>query len=493
MLLYVLARPKGGRALNLPLAVQLVGWLVLFIGAFQIVPTVTALWMGDNVVPYLVSMGIAVAVGLPVGLFVKPATVRVRPRDGFLIVSAAWIAASIFGALPYVTAGVLGPVDAIFESVSGFTTTGSTVLPFIDGQPHALLLWRSLTQWLGGMGIVVFTVALMPLLGIGGMSLFRAEVTGPVKEKVRPRVAETARQLWFIYVGLTTAQWLALVIAGMPAFDALCHAMSTLSTGGFSPRDQSVGAYDSDAIHWIVTIFMFLAGVNFVLHYRMLTGRAREVFRDTELRYYTVLTVSVCLIFIAILWATDLYPDHRARVASFQAVSLLTGTGFATAHFEHWPAVSQIIILQLMALGAMAGSTCGGVKSLRIVLGIRSLRSAFTLVGHRNAVRPAVRFGGKPVPPDVMAGVWTFFAAYFLVVVVAAAIVSASGFDVVTSLSAALTATGNVGPGLGLAGPYDNFAIFPGAVKLVLAFCMLAGRLELFTLLVLFNPAFWRR
>lgn len=478
--------------MNFLLTIRLLGWLAVLVGSFQLLPILAAVWFGESALPYVGAALPPIALGLPVGLLVKPATLRVSPRDGFLIVSAAWIVASGFGALPYLTTGVLGPVDALFESVSGFTTTGSTVLPFIEGQPRPLLLWRSLSQWLGGMGIVLFAVALMPLLGIGGMSLFRAEVTGPVKEKIRPRVAETARQLWFIYVGLTVAQWLLLTLAGMPGFEALCHAFSTLACGGFSPRDGSIGAYDSDAIHWIVTVFMFLAGVNFVLHYRLLTGRVREVFGDAELRYYAGLTLLVGGLLTLSLWQSGLHEGERIRVVAFQAVSLLTSTGFATAHFEDWPALAQLVILQAMVLGAMAGSTCGGLKSLRVLLGLRALRSAFSLVGHRNAVRPAVRFGGRPVPPDVLAGVWTFFAAYFLLCAGAALVVAASGSDLLTSISCALSAVGNVGPALGTAGPYDNFAAFPAIVKLVLSFCMLAGRLELFTLLVLLTPSFWR-
>jgi trk system potassium uptake protein TrkH len=479
--------------MNLLLATQLLGWLLTFVGLFQLLPIAAALLYGDPVVPYVVSAMVAVAIGLPIALGVRPESLRIRPRDGFVIVSCAWLLASTFGAIPYVTTGVLGPVDALFESISGFTTTGSTTLPFIDGQPKALLLWRSLTQWLGGMGIVVFMVALMPLLGIGGMQLFKAEVTGPVKEKVRPRVAQTARRLWAIYVGLTAAEWLALKLAGMSGFDALCHSFSTLSTGGFSPRDASLGAYDSAAIHWVVVVFMFLAGVNFVLHYRVLTGRGREVLRDTELRYYGLLSVAVCAALGILIWRADLYASGTARIAAFQGVSLLTGTGFSTVHFERWPSLALVIIMWLMVLGGMAGSTCGGVKSLRVLLGLGALRSSFSLVGHRNAVRPPVRFGGKPVPPEVVDGVWSFFAAYFLLILVAACVVAASGVDVVTSLSAALTAMGNVGPALGQLGPFDHFGVLPTAPKLFLAFCMLAGRLELFTLLVLFNPGFWRR
>lgn len=479
--------------MNLLLATQLLGWLVTFVGLFQVVPIAAALLYGEPVEPYLVSAAAAIAVGLPIALGVRPESLRIRPRDGFLIVSLAWFLASLFGAIPYVTTGVLAPGDALFESISGFTTTGSTVLLFIDGQPKALLLWRSLTQWLGGMGIIVFTVALMPLLGIGGMQLFKAEVTGPVKEKLRPRVAEAARRLWVIYVGLTAAEWLALQLAGMNAYDALCHSFSTLSTGGFSPRDGSLGAYDSAAIHWVVIVFMFLAGVNFVLHYRLLVGRGREVLRDTELRYYATLSLVVCVVLGITILRAELYDTGNARIAAFQGISLLTGTGFATAHFERWPSLALVIIMWLMVLGGMAGSTCGGVKSLRVLLALKALRASFSVVGHRNAVRPPVRFGGKPVSAEVLAGVWSFFAAYFLLVLVAACAVAASGPDVVTSLSAALTAVGNVGPALGQIGPYDSFAGLPMGPKLFLGFCMLAGRLELFTLLVLFNPGFWRR
>jgi trk system potassium uptake protein TrkH len=479
--------------MNLLLAARLLGWLLVTLGAFGLVPIVAAILYREPLGPYLAAAAVPVLVGLPVALGIRPRSLRVRPRDGFLMVSSAWIVASLFGALPYLTTGVLGPVDALFESVSGFTTTGATVLPFIDGQPRPLLLWRSLTQWLGGMGIVVFAVALMPLLGIGGMSLFRAEMAGPVSEKLRPRVAATARRLWFIYVGLTSAQWLALMAAGMSPFEALCHSFSTLSTGGFSPRDASLGAYDSDAIQWIVILFMFLGGVNFVVHYRVLTGRPREVLRDSELRYYAGLTLAAALAFLWIVWRSGLYDGDFVRIASFQAVSLLTGTGFATVHFERWPALGQLIILQLMLLGAMAGSTCGGLKSLRVLLGLRALQASISLVGHRNAVRSGVRFGGKLVPSEVLAGVWTFFAAYFLLVAAAAAVVAGSGYDLVTSISSGIAAVGNVGPALGAAGPYDGYAAFPPQAKGMLALCMIAGRLELFTLLVLFSPSFWRR
>ena len=484
--------------MNLLLATQLLGWLLVGIGAFQLIPVAAALIFGEPLIPYAISAGGCIALGLAVALGVRPESVRIRPRDGFLIVSAAWIFASLMGAIPYITTGALSPVDALFESVAGFTTTGSTVLVGIESQERALLLWRSLTQWLGGMGIVVFTVALMPLLGIGGMQLFKAEVPGPVKEKITPRVAQTARQLWAIYVGLTLLEWIALMFAGMSAYEALCHSLTTLSTGGFSTRNASLGAFESPLIEWIVIFFMILAGTNFVLHYRVMRGRFREVSSDVELRYYLGVVVIASLVVSYGLLA-DLPGDHGLagaegfRAAVFQVVSLLTTTGYATADFELWPGIAQLALLLLMVLGAMAGSTSGGAKSLRTLLSYRAVRSTFAVSGHRNAVRPAVRYGDKAVEPEVLSGVWTFFAAYFGLIALAAFAVAACGYDLLTSLTAGLTAVGNVGPGLGEIGPFDHFGHFPAAVKILLAGCMIAGRLELFTLLVLFNPGFWRR
>ncbi|MGH0034783.1 MAG: TrkH family potassium uptake protein [Myxococcota bacterium] len=475
--------------MNMLLAFQLLGWLMVLLASFQLAPIVTALVYGEPLLPFVFSAGVTAICGLPIALGVRPTTLRVRPRDGFFMVSASWVTASLFGALPYWTSGALAGADAVFESVAGFTTTGSTVFTSIESQSHSLLLWRSLTQWLGGMGIVLFTVALMPLLGIGGMQLFKAEVPGPVAEKIRPRIAETARQLWFIYVGLTAAEWIALAWAGMSPYEALCHALTTLSTGGFSTRDASLAAFESPAIEWIVIVFMVLAGMNFVLHYRLLSGRSSSVWRDTELRYFAGI-VAVCS---AVVAATIWHEGDAVRAAVFQVVSLVTTTGYATADYEAWPGLAQLLLLHLMIPGAMAGSTSGGVKSLRVVLGFRALRAAFAVVGHRNAVRPVVRYAGRPVGAEVIAGIWAFFAAYAGLVGATALVVAAAGYDPLTALSAALTAVGNVGPGLGEIGPTENFAHFPAGVKLLLSACMLAGRLELFTLLVLFTPGFWRR
>jgi trk system potassium uptake protein TrkH len=481
--------------MNILLATQLAGWLLVLVGAAQIFPVLAALYFDEPVVPYLLSSAVPLLLGLPTALGVRPQSLRVRPRDGFFIVSSAWLIASLFGALPYISTGVLAPVDAFFESVAGFTTTGSTVLTSIESTPRALLLWRSLTQWFGGMGIVLFTVALMPILGIGGMQLFKAEVPGPVTEKIRPRVAETARQLWLIYVGLTGAEWLALYLAGMSGFDALCHSLTTLSTGGFSTRNGSIGAYDSAAVDWVVIVFMLLAGINFVLHYRLLAGRFGEVWRDSELRYFLAVVALATVVVVLGTWQASGVDAGSSpfRDAVFQVVSTVTTTGYATANFELWSSLAQIVLLGLMILGAMAGSTSGGVKSLRAVLTLRAVRNTFATAAHRNAVRPPVHYGGKSVPDDVMAGIWVFMAIYFAMMGGVALAISAAGYDLVTALSGGITSVGNVGPGLGEIGPFDDFAHLPGIIKLILAFSMIAGRLELLTLLVLLNPGFWRR
>jgi trk/ktr system potassium uptake protein len=476
--------------MNVKLNLEILGWLLVGLGAAQIVPILAAIFYGEALLPYATSAAIALVYGLPIALSVKPDDRRLRVRDGFVIVVAAWLLASAFGGLPYVLSGHLGMVDAFFEAVSGFTTTGSTVFTHIDGLPRALLLWRALTQWVGGVGIIVFAIAVLPLLGIGGMQLFRAEVPGPVKDKLTPRIAETARRLWYIYVGITAADIALLMLTGMSGFDAVCHAFTTMATGGFSTRDASLAAF-SPATQWVTIVFMVLAGTNFSLHHGVVTGRIRAVVRDQELRLYLI------IIGLASLIALWLIADHGAteaklRAATFQVISIVTTTGYATDDYELWPALGQFLLLQLMLVGAMAGSTAGGIKTVRVLLSIGALRTFVWRLTHPHAVR-RVRYAGHAVPDDVVSGVAVFILGYLAITGAAAAIVTAFGYDLVTSISAAFTAIGNVGPGLGAVGPTDNFAHFPAVVKLVLSFCMITGRLEVFTVLVILEPHFWRR
>jgi trk system potassium uptake protein TrkH len=473
--------------------VYLLGWLLLLEAGFVCVPLVTAALYAESTSPYVVTIAVAMVVGFGLVRFFRPRDRSIRSREGFLVVGGAWVVVSLLGALPYIlTPNALGPVDAFFESVSGFTTTGSTVVADTGVLPHALLLWRAMSQWLGGMGIILFTIAILPLLGIGGMQLFKAEVPGPVADKVQPRLANTARSLWGVYVAFTAVEWLALRLAGLDGFEALCHAFTTLATGGFSTRNASVGEYGSPAVEWIVIVFMLAAGINFVLHYRVLMGRGREVLRDAELRYFLGVACAATVYFTMTVHEPGMNLADSVRIAAFQAVSLLTTTGYVTTDFEVWTGAALIGVLVLLTLGGMSGSTGGGIKSLRTLLALRSLRSTVHRLIHPHAVRP-VKYGGVVVDDSVLSSIWAFLTAYLLIAMIGAAIVGAHGYDVLTSLSASLTAIGNVGPGLGEVGAYDNFAHFPAVVKLTLAVCMLFGRLEIFTLLALFSREFWRR
>lgn len=475
--------------MNPQLNLQILGWLLAGLGVVQLVPTAVAFLYGEAVLPYLASATVAGVCGLPLALSSRPRDRRMRPRDGFMVVGVGWFLASLFGALPYFLADALSPVDALFESMSGFTTTGSTVLTGLETQPHALLLWRSITQWLGGMGIIVFAIAILPLLGIGGMQLFRAEVPGPVASKLTPRIAQTARRLWLIYASFTLLCGVALFIAGMGVFDAANHALTTLATGGFSTRDASIGSFGSPAVEWITIGFMLMAGINFELHYRLIAGQVRGVLRDVELRTFLAVVIGVSVVVTATLRGSG---DDSLRQAAFQVVSIVTTTGYGTADYQLWPALAQFLLLQLMLVGGMAGSTAGGLKSLRALLLWRGLRATIARTIHPHAVRP-VTYAGAPVDEEVQAAIGAFLTAYIGVAAVAASVMASAGYDPLTSVSAALTAISNVGPGFGQVGPTETFAGLPSYAKLTLGLTMIAGRLELFTVLVLFSRQFWRR
>jgi trk system potassium uptake protein TrkH len=478
---------------NTRLDIRIVGLLIAGFGGLEIVHAAIAWWLGEPPLPFLWAGALCALAGGAIAWLARPDDARIRPRDAYLIVAGGWLAGSAASALPFVTSGVLGPVDAFFEAVSGITTTGSTVMTRIEAAPSTLLLWRALIQWLGGMGIVLFAVAVLPLLGIGGMQLFRVEVPGPVKDKLRPRVIGTARRLWVVYVGLTALQAGALWLAGLSPFDAICHAFTTLATGGFSTRDASIAAFASPGVEWILIVFMALAGINFVIHYRLLSEGPRVFRRDEELRSYLATIALAALLFVVLMPGEHASTAGDAiRNALFTAVTLTTTTGYGTVDFERWSGLAQVVVLQLMILGGMAGSTAGGVKSLRVLIGFRALGAAIAKLTHPHAVKP-VKHAGQAIPDDVVAGVWAFFTAYFAIAMFAAGVVAACGYDLVTAASAALTSLSNVGPGLGALGPTDNFAHLPDVAKLVLAACMLAGRLELFTFLVVLTPGFWRR
>ena len=388
-------------------------------------------------------------------------------------------------------------VNCLFESISGFTTTGASVLGAtveIESVGKGLLFWRSFTHWLGGMGIIVLAVAILPLLGVGGMQLFHAESPGPTKEKLFPRIRETAATLWGIYVLLSIIEVLLLMGAGMTVFDSLCHTFGTMATGGFSTMNASIGAYHSSLIDIIIIVFMFLAGANFSLHYLAITGRIQAYWKNSEFRYYFAITIASILLLSGILYVSGTYENilSALKYGSFQTVSIMTTTGYATADFELWPVVLQFLLLLFMFIGGCAGSTGGSIKIVRIVLLFKyAYRELFRLV-HPRAFA-AVKLGGKVIHKDVLESVGGFFILYMGLFAVGSVVMTAMGLDIITAISSVAATLGNIGPGLGTVGPAENYYHIPTFGKLVLSFLMILGRLEIYTVIVLFAPEFWKK
>ncbi|MDX9785100.1 MAG: potassium transporter TrkG [Spirochaetia bacterium] len=415
-------------------------------------------------------------------------------REGFLFVTFSWLLASLMGCLPFWISGYIPSfVDAFFETMSGFTTTGASILKNIEVLPKSLLLWRATTHWLGGMGIVVLTVAIFPLLGFGGLRLMEAESPGPSVDKITPRVSGTAKIFWFIYLGLTLAEILLLLLGGMPLFDSVCHAFATMATGGFGVKNTSLGFYNSGYIDVVITVFMLLAGMNFTLHFRVLSGKTKSVLKDRELRLYMGI-FALSTLFIAFnLYGHGIFESlgKALRYAGFQSSSILTTTGFATADFAAWPFASQALLFFLMFIGGCAGSTAGGIKVIRI---FTLAKMAFTEM--RYLMNPkgvyAIFVNGKSLRKNVVYDTAALVFLYFALMIVSFVVVGLGGYDITTSVTATLANLGNIGPGFALVGPTANYSFFPWWIKLWLSFIMLVGRLEVYTVLVLFTRRFWR-
>ncbi|OQY51035.1 MAG: potassium transporter [Desulfobacteraceae bacterium 4572_87] len=414
-------------------------------------------------------------------------------RDGVAIVTLGWIMAGLVGALPYLFIGAIpGFTDAYFESVSGFTTTGASVITQIEALPEGILLWRSLTQWLGGMGIIVLSIAILPFLGIGGMQLYKAEIPSPVVDKLKPRISETARVLWKIYVVLTLLQMVLLMAGEMKPFDAVCHAFCTMPTGGFSTQNASIAQYNNAYFDYVIAIFMLLAGINFSLHYRLIKGDLKIFGKDSECRVFLIIVGALIL-----LVTLDIYGEvyetlsDAFRFAVFQISSIITTTGFVSADYEKWPVFSQAIILTCMFFGAMAGSTGGGIKIIRLMLMMKhGYQQVFSII-HPHAVT-TVKLGGKPVSTEILSSIWGFFILYMGLFVLASLIMTALGLDFISAFSSVAASIGNIGPGFSMVGPVKNFLEIPTAGKWVLISCMILGRLEIYTVIVLLVPEFWR-
>ena len=470
--------------------------ILLAIAPFMLTAIPFSLYYRANDIPtILASFGITVVAALAMyGL--TPKGGEVTHREGICIVTLGWILTAGFGALPFYIYGTFPTyTDAYFEAMSGFTTTGASVLAEIEAQPAGILFWRSLTHWLGGMGIVVLSLAVLPALGAGGMQLYRAEVPGPSADKLVPRLQETAKRLYVVYTIISAAEVLLLLLGGMNLFDSLTHMFGTMGTGGFSPKNASVGHYQSAYVDLVIAAFMLIAGANFLLHYNAMAKRDyRGYVKDEEFRFYTGV-VGFCTLTVALnLVLQNVYAafPQALRHAFFSVVSIITTTGFATEDFEKWPAYGHYVLLLLMFVGGCAGSTGGAIKCVRVWLLLKIAYGQLFRIVHPKAVR-TLRYNGRIVAPEVAQGVQSMFALYMLTFVAASVALAWLGHDVLTAISAVAATLGNVGPGLGNVGPTENYFHFSLTAKWICSFCMLVGRLEVYSVVVLFVPEFWRK
>lgn len=473
---------------------NILGKLLLLIALFLLTPIPVSVYYDDGLVDIFLLCA-AIGAGAGAGLILLFAPIReLSIRDGFAVATICWLGLALLGALPYwLSHQVPSFIDALFEAMSGFTTTGSTILTDIEALSPSLLFWRATTQWLGGMGIIILSLAILPLLGVGGMQLFQTEMTGPTKDRLTPRIQDTARILWGVYLLLTAILVSLLMAGGLNLFDAVTHAFCTISTAGFSPYNNSVAHFGSLYVEVVIIIFMFIGGINFAMHHHFLRGKLFTYWKSEEFRLYLGLTAGAVALITALLFHGGIYAGvgESLRHAAFQTVSILTTTGFGTDDFNLWPSATQLILVGLMLVGGMAGSTSGSIKTVRFLLFFKYVRLQFRSLIHPQTVS-VLKLNGHRVPQEIMAAVLGFFALYFMIFIVAALAVTAMGVDLVTGTTAVIATLNNIGPGLHLVGPAEGFAGLPVGAKVLLTFCMLAGRLELYTVMVLLTPAFWK-
>ena len=481
--------------MNYRVILNIIGFLLILNGFFIMLGIGFSVYYDtDDISALLISGAITSFTGFFIWFFTKQKeTPDLGKREGYLIVSLGWISMAIFGALPFIIYGSISNyTDAFFETMSGFTTTGATILQDIEALPPGLLFWRSLTQWLGGMGIIVLSIAILPLLGIGGMQLFAAEVPGVTKDKIHPRVKETAKRLWGIYLILTGAETILLMVGGLNFFDAVNHAFTTMATGGFSTKNASIAYYTSPFVQYVFIFFMFFAGMNFTLHYKSFHGSFSFFTKDTEFKYYLGFTIFASLFIMTIhLPHVDFHWEEAIRQSLFHVVSLTTTTGYVTSDFENWAPFSRMIFFALLFVGGCAGSTGGGIKFIRHIVLFKNGWTELKRLLHPRAIIP-VRFSGKAVSSEIISNVQAFFIFYIMIFVFGSMILALLGVDFITAAGATATCIGNIGPGIGTVGPVNNFAHLPDIVKWILSIFMVIGRLELFTILIIFSPSFWK-
>ncbi len=471
-----------------------IGTILKYLGILMVVPLCVGVWYGEEILsPFIIRTWIVpLAITVTSGMIFEWIGTKgeIKRREGFALVALGWLFVAIFGSLPFIFSGILSPVDAFFESMSGFTTTGSTVMLNLEQVDRSILLWRSFTQWIGGMGVILLFIAIFPTFGISGSQLFDREFPGPMSERIRPRVQKTARMLWSIYLILTCAEIIALFyVAKLPLYDSLCTTFSTMPTGGFSPLTENIAGYMNPIAELIIAVFMFLAGMNFILHYSLIRD-PRRILANKEFQVYCAF---ILIAFLVI--SGDLYIHHldslgdAFRYGGFQAISIMSTTGFTTANYDTWGHLSKIVIFALMFIGGCGGSTGGSIKVVRIYVLLKYSMQRIRHILYPHAIF-VLKMGKKPISEEILQGIIAFFIAYVLIFVVCSIFMAAIGLDMVSAASSVAATLGNVGPGFGLV--YLNYAEVPIAGKLILSFCMWAGRLELFTVLVLLTPAFWR-
>ncbi len=481
--------------MNLKIIIRVLGFLIFVEGVAMLLALAVSLIYGEyDSTAFLISSGICLVTGGIIAWLTNGVSKDIGKREGFIIVALVWVVFSFFGSLPYVISGSIPNfTNAFFETISGFTTTGSSILSDIESLPHGILFWRSISQWLGGMGIIVLSLAILPVFGIGGMQLYVAEVPGPNPDKISPRIRQTAKTLWIIYLGFTATETILLWIGGMSFYDAICHSFTTMATGGFSTKQASVAYWTSPFIQYVIIIFMFLAGTNFTMSYLALKGKFKSVFRDEEFKYYGIfILIFTAIIFVGLLITSQLGVEQAFRDALFQVVSIMTTTGFATTDYLLWTPFLTILIFTLFFFGGSAGSTGGSIKIMRIVLLLKNSYYELRRLIHPHAVIP-VRFNKHSVDAKIITNVLAFFMLYFIIFGLSTILFTLIEPDMESAMGAVATSLGNIGPGLGNVGPAENFLHVSPVGKWFLSFLMLLGRLELFTILVLFSPAFWKQ
>ncbi|MCB2211999.1 TrkH family potassium uptake protein [bacterium] len=479
--------------MNYRATLRTIGFILVFVAASMLLSVGVALIYGDgDALGIFAAAAVTTLTGLAFIWFNRKHR-DLDIREGFAVVTFGWLSISLAGMLPFLFTGAIPSItNAFFESASGFTTTGASILTEIEGLPHGVLFWRSFTHWIGGMGIIVFSIAILPFLGVGGMQMFKAESPGPTADKLTPRIRGTAEILWVVYVILTAAEIGLLMLGGMDWFDSACHAFGTMATGGFSTKNASIGHYQSAYFDWVITLFMFIAGVNFSLHYYAMRGQIKRYWQSVEFRFFLGVMVIASLIITGFRLLDGLPFTLALREAAFQTVSIGTTTGYATADFELWHYFPQILLVALMLMGGMAGSTGGGMKAVRVMILFKQARIELHRLIHPNTIYK-IRMGRKVLSANIVQNVLAFFLLYALLFATGTFALALLGVDHMTSMIGTIACLSNIGPGLGEVGPAENYAHMPVLAKWILSFLMIAGRLELYTVLVLLTKTYWER